>query len=335
MSRMRPVAIARKLTVALVALAAPLGLRAEGRVECSSLQSRMLHRAVRYCILLPPSYYAVKTRRYPILYFLHGLGENEESLVNSGAWNIAEHLRETGAIGEMLIVTPDGDRSFYINSRDGSMRYEDFFMREFLPQIERQYRVTRAASGRGLGGVSMGGYGALRFAFKYPQEFSAVAVHMAAIYDRLPPALTAATTIGPRGGRLDAGSVFGSPPDEAFWERNSPLTLARHNARLKRLRIYFDCGDQDDYGFDQGARALDRLLSSEQVPHEFHLYPGRHDWAYVAAHFGEGLRFDWQALGKAAAAGHVPAARKPGTGAGTKRKNLLQPRGTTTPFAPG
>jgi len=93
------------------------------------------------------------------------------------------------------------------------------------------------------------------------------------------------------------GETFGSPPDPAFWERNSPMALARR-ANLAGLRIYFDCGDQDDYGFEDGAKALDRILTSRKTPHEVHIYPGRHDWQYFAEHLPESLQFQSRAFGK-------------------------------------
>ncbi len=104
-----------------------------GRAECVSLQSKILERAVPYCVLLPPSYDEEKTRRYPILYLLHGLGDNEQFLVHSGGMNLVEDLWEEHQLGEFLIVTPAAGASFYINSRDGKRRYEDFFLQEFLP----------------------------------------------------------------------------------------------------------------------------------------------------------------------------------------------------------
>ncbi len=289
-------AVFKLLTAVLVLSAIPCF--AQGRVECAAVKSGVLARQVRYCALLPPSYDADGSRRYPVLYFLHGLGENEQGLVNTGGWNIIERLRETGRIGDMIVVTPAGDRSFYINSRDGRVRYEDFFIREFIPAIEHKYRAAGTRAGRGLAGVSMGGYGALRFAFKYPQMFTAVTAHMAALYDQLPPGLQAAAALGHNAARLESVSAFGNPPDEAFWEANSPLTFARR-APLHGLRIYFDCGARDDYGFDAGARSLDKILTARRVPHEFHIYPGAHDWMFVAAHFGDALEFQWRALSAA------------------------------------
>ena len=83
---------------------------------------------------------------------------------------------------------------------------------------------------------------------------------------------------------------FGDPPDPAFWQQESPIAIAR-NANLTGLKIYFDCGDQDDYGFEAGAAALDRVLSSRHAEHEYHIYPGRHDAMYFAAHLPASLEF--------------------------------------------
>ena len=134
----------------------------------------------------------------------------------------------------------------------------------------------------------MGGYGALHLAFHHPELFSSVSAHSAAIIDKL-PAFTAPTAAGGMRSRV-LGGTFGSPPDPPFWERNSPLTLAR-SANLAGMKIYFDCGDQDDFGFETGATALDKLLTARHLPHEAHIYPGRHDWQYFAEHLPASLQF--------------------------------------------
>jgi len=264
-----------------------------GRIECRSTHSQILRRAVRYCAILPPSYDASKTRRYPVLYFLHGLGANEQMLVSSGGWNLIEDLWEQKRLGEFLVVTPDADTSFYINSYDGRERYEDFFIREFLPFIERAYRTRPGRLYRGISGMSMGGYGALHLAFRHPELFTSVSASSAALLGKLPDVKFA----NPRQSRLlRVLAVFGTPPNAAFWERDDPITLAR-TARLAGLKIYFDCGTEDDYGFEKGAQTLHSTLASRGVPHEFHLYPGGHDWRYFAAHLPAALEFHSRAFG--------------------------------------
>ncbi len=283
------------------ALFAPAALEAAARVECRSVASKALARDARYCAILPPSYdeAASKARRYPVLYFLHGLGDNEQSLVNFGGWNILENLQDARRVGEYVVVTPDAGRSFYINSRDGRNRYEDFFIREFIPAIERRYRIAVGRAHRGIAGISMGGYGALRLAFQYPSLFASVSAHSAALMQNLP-------RMAPNSPRIQSrlalmGSVFGSPLDPEFYESVSPFTLARRQplAALKRLRIYFDCGSEDDFGFHAGARALHELLDSRGIAHEFHLYPGGHSPLYFAEHLPATFTFHSRAFGAA------------------------------------
>lgn len=264
----------------------PTSFAASGRVECNSVPSKILARSVPYCIVLPASFDADKSKHFPILYELHGLGDNEQFFVHSGLWNLVEDQRERDELKDFLIATPAGGASFYINSKDGKVRYEDFLLQEFFPFIEKKYRASPGRANRAISGVSMGGYGALHLAFRHPQLFSSVSAHSAALIEKLPAFVSASQS--PRSRIL--GGVFGSPPDPAFWNANSPLTLAR-SANLTGLKIYFDCGDQDDYSFEAGAGALDKILTARRIAHEFHIYPGRHDPAYFAGHIPASLAF--------------------------------------------
>jgi S-formylglutathione hydrolase FrmB len=272
---------------------------ATGRGECQAIRSAILAQSVPYCVLLPPSYDTQKTRRYPVLYFLHGLGDDEQTFLHSGGWSMVQDLWQRRQMGEFIIVTPRGGSSFYINSRDGNRRYEDFFLGEFLPAIEKRYRIRSARESRGIAGISMGGYGALRMAFRHPGLFASVSTTSAALIEKL-PAITAGDS--PLSGPLRLlGDVFGSPLDRAFYDANNPLTLARA-ADLSRLKIYFDCGTEDDYGFNIGAQKLHDLLLSRQIAHEFHLYPGGHNVVYFADHLAASLQFDSRAFGLTPAA---------------------------------
>jgi S-formylglutathione hydrolase FrmB len=281
------------LLVVLALVTSAICAQAASRVECSQLQSKILGRAVPYCAMLPPSYDSQKSQRYPVLYYLHGLGDNEQSLINGGGWSIYEDQLAQKKIGEFLIVTPNGFQSFYINSRDGKVRYEDFFLREFMPAIEKKYRIKAGRSSHGIMGVSMGGYGALHYAFKYPQMFVSVSTHMAALRNALPQNVDSV----PEGALL--ANIFGRPINIAYYQANNPLALARKAplASLKSLKIYFDCGDQDTYGFDVGATELDKVLKTRGVPREFHIYPGGHDLVYVLQHFAASLQWHSRAFG--------------------------------------
>ncbi len=273
---------------------------AQSRIDCSALNSKILKRAVRYCVYLPASYDARKNdtpvQRYPVLYFLHGLGDNEQTLFNSGGWTLIDDLREHHRIGDFLIVAPEGRRSFYINSADRSERYSDFFLREFMPHIEKEYRVNPGRASRAVSGISMGGYGALRFAFARPELFSAVSAQSAALITETPAELDVAAHSGaPLMGLL--AWVFGNPIDVPHWNENSIFVLAKKNeAALRNVAIYFNCGQDDNYGFEKGAAALHAELLKENIKHEYHAYPGDHSPAYFLAHFEEVMEFHSQAF---------------------------------------
>jgi len=166
-----------------------------------------------------------------------------------------------------------------------------------MPQMEKKYRVEGGRATRGITGVSMGGYGALRLAFKYPQQFAAVSAQMPALIAEIPPNFAAGGAGSPAS---MLGDIFGSPFNQAFFERNNVFRYAKTDpaAELKRMKIYFDVGSNDDYGFEQGAQKLHLLLDSRGIANEFHVYPGRHEPQFVVRHFGEVVQFQWKAIGK-------------------------------------
>jgi S-formylglutathione hydrolase FrmB len=293
----------RCLRIFLLFLAAAVSvpLHAQSRIDCNALNSRILKHEVHYCVYLPAGYDAGATgrpaRSYPVLYFLHGLGDNEQTLFNSGGWTLLDDLRRQHKIGEFLIVAPEGGRTFYINSADGSVRYGDFFLQEFIPLIEAKYRVSKGWGNRAISGISMGGYGALRFAFSHPEMFSAVSAQSAALITESPQELDTAAKSGAPMGKLLA-TVFGSPIDVAQWKENSPFVLANKNqAALRQMTIYFNCGQDDNYGFEKGAAALHEQLRKEKVEHEYHPYPGDHSLTYFLSHFAEVMEFHSRAFG--------------------------------------
>jgi S-formylglutathione hydrolase FrmB len=264
------------------------------RVQCGSMNSTILTHPVGYCALLPPSYDAEPGKKFPVVYFLHGLGGDQTFLVSSGGWGLIEDAWEQKRFGEFVLITPEADTSFYINSKSGHTRYEDFFIHEFIPQMEKKFRLSGTRSGRAISGLSMGGYGSLRFAFKYPQMFASVGALMPALLEQLPHGSQNA------GFTAFFGTAFGSPLDEAYWKANTPFVFAR-TANLSGLKIYVDCGAQDGYGFDVGTRELDELLTERHVPHVVHIYPGQHDWQFVAQHLLDSLAFQAKALDAASA----------------------------------
>ncbi len=279
-----------------LALLASVSAHSQERADCHALHSDILHSSVRYCVYLPASYSAVdeKTRKYPVLYLLHGLGGNEQSMAVDGEWTTLRDLRSDHTVGEFLVVAPDGRDTFYINSRDGKTPYSDFLVREFIPFIEHTYRARSERAARGITGFSMGGYGALRMAFAHPELFGSVSAHSGALMRRPPQGASVGVSSGDPAAQLLA-KVFGDPIDPAFWDLNSPFILARKNAgSLLKMKIYFDCGTEDLYGFYRGASELHETLDSLKISHEFHLYPGAHSISYLLAHRDASFEFHWR-----------------------------------------
>jgi S-formylglutathione hydrolase FrmB len=273
---------------------------AKGRVEYTEFESASLGgQKVRCAVSLPASYDADKARRYPLVVFLHGLNNSERDWEAEGMQARLEELRAAGKVGDFVVAAPFGANSFYLNAKGGAA-YEDAIVKDFIPFVERQYRAGGKPAARVIEGLSMGGYGALLIAFKHPEMFAGVAAHSAALFDGLPQAPAAAATDRLASFRYAlAAKLFGAPPDEDYFRANSPLHLARQNAgRLKRLKIYFDVGDADRYNFQPGNRQLDAALSEAGVKHEFHLAPGPHGWAFLAARAEPAMTFVWNAFGR-------------------------------------
>ncbi|MGA8432300.1 MAG: alpha/beta hydrolase family protein [Candidatus Sulfotelmatobacter sp.] len=284
------------LLVALVSAS-----HAQSRIDCNALNSKILKQAIHYCVYLPEGYDAAAkapaAARYPVLYFLHGLGDNEQTLFNSGGWTMLDEMRHQHKMGNFLIVAPEGQRSFYVNSADASFPYSDFFLREFIPHIEGKYHAGASREKRAISGISMGGYGALRFAFARPDLFSAVSAQSAALITESPAELDTASRTGAPLGKV-LGAVFGDPIDVAHWNANDPFFLAKKNAAaLRKTAIYFNCGQSDNYGFEKGASALHQDLLKQGIRHEYHPYPGEHSVSYFLAHFDEVMEFHSRAFG--------------------------------------
>jgi S-formylglutathione hydrolase FrmB len=269
---------------------------ARGRVEYTKFRSESLGRDVNCAVSLPPSYDKEAQRRYPVLIFLHGLFNNERDWEERGMQARLEELRAAGRIGEFIVAVPYGANSFYLNGKDGT-RYEDAIVNDFIPFVDKSYRTQGTPRGRAIEGISMGGYGALMIAFKYPQKFTAVAAHCAALFEELPQPPAQASDGRGRFRYELAAKLFGSPYDTQFFQSNNPLNLAKANAaKIKNLKIYFDVGEQDRYGFDVGNRQLDSTLTAAGIKHEFYPAPGEHGWSFLLSRSTEALTFDWNAL---------------------------------------
>ena len=193
---------------------APL-LHAQGRAECSVIKSQILGRASALLRFLAGQFRSGQDATLSGVVFPARAGDNEQSLLNFGGWDVVSELRSKGKIGDFVILAPSAGHTFYLNSENGKVRYEDFLMKEFMPEMEKKYRAEGTRATRGITGISMGGYGALRLAFKYPDEFAAVSAQMPALITDVPKDIGVSAQGGP--GAL-LGDVFGS--------RDRPISIA-------------------------------------------------------------------------------------------------------------
>jgi putative tributyrin esterase len=263
-------------------------------LQYGSLQSSALGRELKFAIQLPASYDTDKSRRYPVLYFLHGMNGNEREFERRGVAAAIGRLRTAGAIGDLIIVAPAGENSFYLNSKPG-VRYEDAIIQDLIPYIEKNYRAIGTPAARAIQGISMGGFGALMLALKHPEMFSSVSTHSAALFAELPKP-TGEDRRGQFMLRL-IGKIFGDPPDDTFFQASNPMHIAQTNtAAIKRsgIKIYFDVGDQDRYGFQNSNREMDEILTKIGIAHEFHVFPGNHGWEYMISVVDRSYPFVWK-----------------------------------------
>jgi len=269
------------------------------KVEFAKFQSAALKGEAEYSIFLPPSY-GKETKSYPVVYFLHGLWNDHTSWTVDRYGHLYEQVNTMIAekrIPEIIMVHPKGDNSFYTNYVDGSKNYEDYIIQDLVQHVEKAYRVRSGRQWRAIGGTSMGGFGALKIAFKHKNLYSAVAAHSPIIFLSDPSHMPEQTKSN---SRFDFFTrvitpIFGNPVDLKTWQENNPLDIAK-SADLAGLRIYFDYGTADRYnqtiGLGEGVKALDRLLEERHIPHTFKEHPGEpHGWELVSRHLSESLPF--------------------------------------------
>jgi S-formylglutathione hydrolase FrmB len=282
------------MKTALSWLLACAAVPASAEVRGGTFTSASLGREVAISVQLPPSY-ATGSRKYPVVYALHGLFEGAGFWEQRGLAAQLDGLWAKGELPEFLVVAVDGGNSFYVNGPSG--RYQDLVTRDAIAHVESTYRAVAGRAGRALLGISMGGYGALRIAFSQPEVFAAVATHSAMLLQKPPT-----REDGARGGQMMAfNRVFGDPIDVALWTASDPLALAQKVDPRAVPALYLDCGTEDRYGLSAGNQELHKRLEARGIPHEFGLYPGDHGYAYVQTVLGRSLRFIAEAFRRSGA----------------------------------
>ena len=239
--------------------------------ETVAFESRLVGAALPYHVVLPADYHAdsEKQTRYPVLYLLHGLGGSAGDWV-SGRARLAEHA----AAHRLIVVVPEGRDGWYTDSATApAERFETYFLAELLPDVERRFRTHARREGRAVAGLSMGGYGALKFGLKHPEKFAFVASMSGA----LSAATWPADSTVPQFVRPSIARVFG-PAESPARAANDLFRLAREAAPERLPFIYLDCGTEDFLIGDN--RNFSVLLLERKIPHEYRQLPGGHAWPY-------------------------------------------------------
>lgn len=258
-----------------------------------SLPSKILDGDRKYAIYLPPGY-DQSTRDYPVLYLLHGGGDDQTGWVQFGeVQHITDKAIQEGKSTPMIIVMPDADtgRRGFFNDIKGDWRYEDFFFEEFLPFIEDKYRIRSEKRYRAVAGLSMGGGGSFMYALHHPELFSS-AVPMSASCGGLTVEATRARLT--RGGRTLDGITDAQV--QTYHEQHSALALveAMPEDQKNAVRWYIDCGD-DDFLYE-GNAMVHVAMRKKEIAHEYRVRDGRHSWVYWRQSLPEALHFVSQAF---------------------------------------
>ncbi|HEU5146433.1 MAG TPA: alpha/beta hydrolase-fold protein [Chryseosolibacter sp.] len=240
-----------------------------------SMPSKILKGDRKYAIYLPPDY-ETSERSYPVLYLLHGGGDDQTGWVQFGeVLHIADRAIRRGHATPMIIVMPDantGQRG-YFNDIKGDWRYEDFFFEEFMPFIENKYRIKGEKRYRAVAGLSMGGGGSFVYALRHPELFSSACPLSAS---------TGPLTLEDTREYLKRRDVpYKSEADvERYYKSVSVLELIKQlpDDQKKAVRWYIDCGD-DDFLYE-GNSLVHIAMRKKEIPHEFRIRDGGHTWTY-------------------------------------------------------
>jgi len=255
-----------------------------------SMPSKILKMDRTYAIYLP-SDYETSQRSYPVLYLLHGSGDDQSGWVQFGETKlIADKAIAEGKSTAMIIVMPDGNtgQRGYFNSPDGNWNYEDFFFQEFMPFIEKTYRIRAEKRYRAISGLSMGGGGTFMYALHHPELFSS-ACPLSAYAG--PISLEEAAT------RWEKQYPGISKDTQAkYFARHSALELINSlpDDQKKAVRWYVDCGD-DDFLYE-GNSLVHIAMRKKDIPHEFRIRDGAHNWTYWRESLPTVLEFVSQAF---------------------------------------
>lgn len=275
----------------LVTTAAP-----SGRVlDDETVDSKILGGPRKYAVYLPPDYDR-SSRKYPVLYLLHGSGDDQTGWVQFGeVLHIADKAIADGTATPMVIIMPDANtgRRGYFNSIDDKWHYEDFFFQELVPYVESAYRIKSEKRYRAVAGLSMGGGGSYMYALHHPEMFSSACPLSASV---------GALSVKELKEQLDKNKVeYQDDQLEPYMDKNTALRLidklpkgppkdpSDPEVQRNTVRWYIDCGDDDR--LSEGNALVHIAMLKKEIPHEFRIRDGAHTWTYWRTALPEVLQF--------------------------------------------
>ncbi len=265
-----------KQTLSLFVLSLVISVSAlgqSGKVHDNlSMTSKILKSERKYAVYLPPDY-ETSDRSYPVLYLLHGAGDDQTGWVQFGeVLRITDNAIKDGTATPMIIIMPDantGKRGYF---NIGDWKYEDFFFEELMPYVEQKYRIKAEKRYRAVAGLSMGGGGSFMYALHHPELFSS-ACPLSAYVGPL--------TLDNLKERLKrSDEKYSAAEIKDYFERHNALNLIESVPvkDIKSVRWYIDCGD-DDFLYE-GNSLVHIAMTKKEIPHEYRVRDGRHNWTY-------------------------------------------------------
>ena len=317
------------MSIAALALLGALALpgaapdTARGSVHTDTIWSQALGVGKRLLVYLPPSYDATPSRRYPVAFYLHGAWGGETDWIEKGRIDRTMDSLVAQGMPEMILIFPDGDDGFYttwnaLNNlaacRADTKReepaetycvpwpkYDEYVARELVAHVDSSYRTLAHREHRAIAGLSMGGYGAITLALRYPDVFAAAASHSGLLSPRYagarpyaPPTRYAMSIDSMRARYGPALWAFMEPvfgADTAGWRARDPIVYARQllSAGRRGPALFIDVG-RDDFLLEQN-RAFHADLAALGYPVRYAEWPGKHDWPYWTRHAPESLQW--------------------------------------------
>lgn len=242
--------------------------------ENLSMKSKVLNSERKYALYLPPDYESSE-RSYPVLYLLHGAGDDQTGWIQFGeVLRITDEAIKTGQATPMIIVMPDANtgKRGYFNDINNEWRYEDFFFDELIPHVEKTYRIKSDKRYRAVAGLSMGGGGSFMYALHRPELFSSACPLSAYV---------GPTSIDQMKDRMSA-SQAALPEEilEAYFKNHNAIELVKtmDKETMNSVRWYIDCGD-DDFLYE-GNSLIHIAMKKKAVNHEYRVREGAHNWTY-------------------------------------------------------